>query len=334
LNLLSSPTVACKRWVYDQYDSMVRTGTIPSSYDAAVVRIKGTNRALVLKTDCNARYVYLNPRRGGQIAVAEAARNVACTGATPVAITNCLNFGNPYDHEIYWQFKEAVAGIGDACRILGTPVTGGNVSFYNESPDGAVLPTPVIGMLGVLDDARLAVPSTFRRSGDIILLLGDELGEIGGSEYLFQRTSKIVGEAPLMDLAAEKSLQALLADFSKRSLISSAHDCSEGGLAVALAEALFDNRGQLGATIDRYVNPQIRSDFSLFGETQTRVVVSANPENLTTILGLAKSQGVPATVIGSVNGNGLLNIVGEISISVRQAEEAYRRAIPEAVGEV
>ncbi|TSA23957.1 phosphoribosylformylglycinamidine synthase subunit PurL [bacterium] len=334
LNLLSSPTVACKRWVYDQYDSMVRTGTIPASYDAAVVRIKGTKKALVLKTDCNARYVYLNPRRGGQIAVAEAARNVACTGAAPVAITNCLNFGNPYDPEIYWQFKEAVAGIGDACRILGTPVTGGNVSFYNESPDGAVLPTPVIGMLGLLDDARLAVPSTFKRSGDIILLLGDELGEVGGSEYLFQRMSKILGQAPLLDLAAEKSLQALLVDFSKRSLISSAHDCSEGGLAVALAEALFDNRGQFGATIDRYVNAQLRSDFSLFGETQSRVIASTNPENLTTILSLAKSRGVPATVIGSVNGNGLLNIGGEISISVREAENAYRRAIPEAVGEV
>jgi phosphoribosylformylglycinamidine synthase II len=334
LDLLSSPTVACKRWVYDQYDSMVRTGTIPSSYDAAVIRIKGTSKALVLNTDCNARYVYLNPRRGGQIAVAEAARNVACTGATPIAITNCLNFGNPYDPEIYWQFKEAVAGIGEACRVLETPVTGGNVSFYNESPDGAVLPTPVIGMLGLLDDFRRAIPSTFQRSGDTILLLGDELGEICGSEYLFQRIAKIVGDAPLLDLGAEKALQDLCVDLSKRSLISSAHDCSEGGVAVALVEALFVDGNQLGATIDRYVKPQIRADFSLFGETQSRVVISANPANLETILALAHSGHVPAAVMGSVNGTGLIRIGSEILVSVRVAEAAYRSAIPRAVGEV
>lgn len=333
LNLLSSPTVACKRWVYNQYDSMVRTDTIPSSYDAALVRIKGTHKGLVLKTDCNARYVYLNPRRGGQIAVAEAARNVACTGATPVAITNCLNFGNPYDPEIYWQFKEAVAGIGDACRILGTPVTGGNVSFYNESPDGPVLPTPVIGMLGLLDDADLAVGSTFQHCGDLILLLGDERGEIGGSEYLFQRTSKITGDAPSMDLAAEKALQALCVDLSRRSLISSAHDCSEGGFAVALAEALFGTGEQIGATIDCYVNPQFRLDYCLFGETQSRVVISTSPKRLDAILDLAQSRGVPATVIGSVNGSGLMKIRNEISISVRLAEETYRSIIPRAVGE-
>ncbi|MDP2884869.1 MAG: phosphoribosylformylglycinamidine synthase subunit PurL [Ignavibacteria bacterium] len=334
LTLLSSPTIACKRWVYNQYDSMVRTGTIPSSYDAAVVRIKGTRKALVLKTDCNARYVYLNPRRGGQIAVAEAARNVACTGATPLAITNCLNFGNPYDAEIYWQFKEAVAGIGEACRVLGTPVTGGNVSFYNESPDGAVLPTPVIGMLGLLDDAELAVSSTFRHAGDIIILLGEERGEIGGSEYLFQRASRIVGEAPLMDLVVERALQHLLVDLSKRSLISSAHDCSEGGVAVAISEALFVGDERFGVTIDRYVNPQLRFDFSLFGETQSRVIISANPGRLDDVLGLASSRGVRATVIGSVSGSGHIKIGSEISISVRSAEETYRSAIPKAVGEV
>ncbi len=182
LGLLRSPTIVCKRWVYDQYDSMVRTNTIQKSYDASIVRIKGFNKGLALKTDCNARYVYLNPRRGAQIAVAEAARNVACVGATPVAITNCLNFGNPYDPEIYWQFSEAVAGIGDACRALDTPVTGGNVSFYNESPEGAVLPTPVIGMLGLLDDVEKAVPSTFQHEGDMIMVLGRDLGEVGGSE--------------------------------------------------------------------------------------------------------------------------------------------------------
>ncbi len=181
LNLLGSPSIASKRWVCDQYDSMVRTNTVPMSYDAAVVRLKGTKKALVLKTDCNGRYVYLNPKRGGAIAVAESARNVACTGATPVAITNCLNFGNPYNPEVYWQFKEAASGIREACLALDTPVTGGNVSFYNESPDAAVLPTPVIGMLGVIDDGDIPVPSTFRQPGDAIVLLGVERGEVGGS---------------------------------------------------------------------------------------------------------------------------------------------------------
>ncbi|MCX6135718.1 MAG: phosphoribosylformylglycinamidine synthase subunit PurL [Ignavibacteriales bacterium] len=332
LRLLSSSTVASKQWVFDQYDSMVRTNSIPASFDAAIVRIKGTKKALALKTDCNGRYVYLNPKRGAQIAVAESARNVACTGALPVAITNCLNFGNPYDPEVFWQFKEAAAGIKDACIILDTPVTGGNVSFYNESPDAAVLPTPVIGMLGVLDDVDKAVPSSFQTPGDSILLLGQELGEIGGSEYLFQQTGKVLGDAPLIDLQAEKSLQALCISLAAKCLIESAHDCAEGGLAVAAAEALFGSSNGLGATMS-YPRPELRPDFSLFGETQSRILVTVRREKLELALGEALKQNVPAKVIGEVTKNQELRIGAEIALRVETAEEAYRCAIPKAMGE-
>lgn len=335
LDLLSSLTIACKRWVFHQYDSMVRTNTVPSSYDAAVVRIKGSRKALVLKTDCNARYVYLNPWRGGQIAVAEAARNIACTGATPLAITNCLNFGNPHDPEIYWQFKEAVAGIGDACRALDTPVTGGNVSFYNESPEGAVLPTPVIGMLGILEDAEKAVPSNFQHEGDMIIVLGRDLGEIGGSEYLLKCRAKLLGDAPAMDLAAEAKLQALCIELASQSLISSAHDCSEGGLAVAIAEGLIDSDPSLslGLTLSRYPSPEIRPDFALFGETQSRIVISTNPENVDTVRTDATFHGVQATVLGEITRNATLRIGNLISLPSDTLRNAYRDAIPHAVGE-
>jgi phosphoribosylformylglycinamidine synthase len=333
MDLLRSPSISCKRWVYDQYDSMVRTGTVPVNYDAAIVRIKGTKKAIAVTTDCNGRYVYLNPRRGGQIAVAEAARNIACTGAKPLAITNCLNFGNPYDPEIYWQFKEAVAGVGEACRVLDTPVTGGNVSFYNESPDGSVLPTPVIGMLGVIDDVDKAVPSAFQASGDIIVMLGKELGELGGSEYLFQRSGQVTGDAPAIDLGAEKPLQALCLTLTEQALISSAHDCSEGGLAVALAEALIESHGSLGATIEEYANSSLRADRALFGETQTRVILSCHPDNLTAVLVLAGELGVPAKVIGRVDHTSYLTICNEIKLAVDDLQDAYRSAIPTAVGE-
>ena len=333
LSLLRCPTIACKGWVYQQYDSMVRTNTILASYDSAIVRLKGLKKGLALKTDCNARYVYLNPRRGGQIAVAEAARNVACTGATPVAITNCLNFGNPYDPEIYWQFTEAVAGIGDACRALDTPVTGGNVSFYNESPDGAVLPTPVIGMLGVIDDVDKAMPSTFQHEGDMIMVLGRDLGDVGGSEYLFQQTGQVLGDAPAMDLAAEAKLQALCVELSSQSLISSAHDCSEGGLAVALAEGLMDADPSLGVQMTRFPSPEIRADFALFGETQSRVVVSMDPGNVDAVRTSATFRGVQATVIGEVTGDATIRLSNKVQIPAEAARTAYRTAIWKAVGE-
>jgi phosphoribosylformylglycinamidine synthase subunit PurL len=333
LNILRSPSISCKRWVYDQYDSMVRTNTVPISADAAIVRLKGSSKGLALTTDCNSRYAYLNPRRGGQIAVAEAARNVACTGATPVAITNCLNFGNPYDPEIYWQFSEAVAGIGDACRALDTPVTGGNVSFYNESPDGAVLPTPVIGMLGILDDVDKAVPSAFQHEGDMVMVLGRDLGEIGGSEYLFQQIGQLVGDAPALDLAAEAKLQALCIELASQSLISSAHDCAEGGLAVALTECVLEASQTLGVQMTRFPNQEIRSDLALFGETQSRVVISVNADNVDAVRTAATFRGVQAVVIGEVTGDELIKLSSKIQITVEEARKAYRSAISAAVGE-
>jgi phosphoribosylformylglycinamidine synthase II len=334
LDLLSSPTVSSKRWVYQQYDSMVRTNTVPTSSDAAVVRIKGTKKGISLKTDGNGRYVYLNPRRGGQIAVAEAARNVVCTGATPVAITNCLNFGNPYDREIYWQFQEAVAGIGEACRALDTPVTGGNVSFYNESPEGAVLPTPVIGMLGLLEDADVALPSRFQHSGDVIVLLGRDSGELGGSEYLFKRTSKILGDAPQLDLRLEKSLQALCISLASDRLIRSAHDCAEGGLAVALTECLFESGPEFGARIDNLPDPDLRLDMALFGESQSRIVISVDPPNTPDVFKRSNAYEVYATRIGIVNRTGRIQICNNIDMSVSDAESAYDLAIPKALGEI
>ncbi|HEV7836759.1 MAG TPA: phosphoribosylformylglycinamidine synthase subunit PurL, partial [Gemmatimonadaceae bacterium] len=235
--LLASPTIASKAWAYRQYDSTVRTNTvIGPGGDAAVLRVRGTNKALAVKTDCNGRYVYLDPRVGGRIAVAEAARNVACTGARPMAITNCLNFGNPTRPEVFFQFREAVAGMGEACRALGTPVTGGNVSLYNESPAGAVYPTPVIGMVGLIDDVSHITRATFQHDGDAILLLGDLGNELGGSEYLARIHDSVLGAPPACDLAREKTLIDALLESIRAGLVTSAHDCSDGGLAVALAE--------------------------------------------------------------------------------------------------
>jgi phosphoribosylformylglycinamidine synthase II len=333
LDLLASPTIAAKKWVYEQYDSMVRTNTATANCDAALVRLKGTGKALALKTDCNARYVYLNPRRGGQIAVAEAARNVVCTGAQPLGITNCLNFGNPYDPEIYWQFREAVLGIGEACRVLETPVTGGNVSFYNESPDGAVQPTPVIGMLGLLDNVSRALPSGFQSVGDVVVLLGDNRGEIGGSEYLYLRRGEPLGDAPFIDLHFEKTLQHITLHLARAGLLTSAHDCSEGGLAVSIAEACFCSPTKLGASTTELDSTKLRADFMLFGESQSRILVSASPANLPRIVEHCSSAGVPTRVIGNVTQERRLRIGTHIDVDLSIAEATYANAIPKAMGE-
>jgi phosphoribosylformylglycinamidine synthase II len=333
LDLLASPTIAAKKWVYEQYDSMVRTNTATANCDAALVRLKGTGKALALKTDCNARYVYLNPRRGGQIAVAEAARNVVCTGAQPLGITNCLNFGNPYDPEIYWQFREAVLGIGEACRVLETPVTGGNVSFYNESPDGAVQPTPVIGMLGLLDNVSRALPSGFQSVGDVVVLLGDNRAEIGGSEYLYLRRGEPLGDAPFIDLHFEKTLQHITLHLARAGLLTSAHDCSEGGLAVSIAEACFCSPTKLGASTTELDSTKLRADFMLFGESQSRILVSASPANLPRIVEHCSSAGVPTRVIGNVTQERRLRIGTHIDVDLSIAEATYANAIPKAMGE-
>lgn len=313
--LLGTPNIASKRWVYEQYDTSVRTNTAQGpGGDAAVMRVKGTRRALAIKTDCNGRYVFLNPRRGTQIAVAEAARNVVCTGAQPLAITNCLNFGNPYKPEVYHQFTEACGGMGDACRIFDTPVTGGNVSFYNENPDGAVYPTPVIGMLGLIEDIDHITQAGFRREGDRVILLGRNRDEIDGSEYLASCHGIVGGDAPFIDLEEEHRLHVVLLQLIRRGLVRSAHDVSDGGLAVALAECCFLGAAPVGAVV-RLATEGIRKDALLFGESQSRVVISCDAANVDAVLAQARAAGIDAEDIG-VTGGSRLRINDDIDADV------------------
>jgi phosphoribosylformylglycinamidine synthase len=331
--LLSAPTIASKRWVYRQYDTTVRTGTVvaPGAGDAAVIRLRGTDKAIAMKTDCNGRYVYLDPRVGGRIAVAEAARNVACVGARPMAITNCLNFGNPKRPEVFFQFREAVAGMGDACRALGTPVTGGNVSFYNESPTGAVYPTPVIGMVGVVDALDHVTRSTFRADGEAIVLLGEPSDELGGSEYLSWVHGVVAGAPPQCDLERERATIDALLESIRADIVGSAHDCSEGGLAVALAECAMGNREQpMGAEIDLGVWSSLPLRALLFGEAQARIIVgTTDPAR---VLEIAARHGVPARRIGTVRASSdtLTITVGDRTIHapLERLARAYHEAIP------
>jgi phosphoribosylformylglycinamidine synthase len=330
--LLGSPTIASKRWVYQQYDHTVRTNTVvgPGS-DAAVVRVRGTDRAIALSTDCNGRYVYLDPRAGARIAVAEAARNVACAGGRPRAITNNLNFGNPRKPEVYFQLREAVAGIAEACTALETPVTGGNVSLYNESPLGAVYPTPVIGMVGVIESLPHVTRSHFTGDRDGIVLLGENTAELGASEYLQRIHGVVAGAPPRCDLAAERRLVDALLDAIRSGAVRSAHDCADGGLAVALAECVMLDRERLtGATVDLSDWSALPLRALLFGEAQGRVIVST-PDALN-VLAIARRHGVPATTIGTVHAEGgALDItIGERSLHfpVARLAEAYHEAIP------
>ncbi|MGH7595463.1 MAG: phosphoribosylformylglycinamidine synthase subunit PurL [bacterium] len=322
LTLLASPNIASKQWVYQQYDHTVRSNTViaPGS-NAAVLRIKGTGKGVALKTDCNGRYVYLNPRRGAMIAVAEAARNVVVSGARPVAITNCLNFGNPYKPEIYWQFKEAIAGISEACRVLETPVTGGNVSFYNESPGRAVYPTPAIGMLGILDDIRHATTAFFKNEDDEIALLGANLEEVGGSEFLKMMHGQVAGDCPFIDLQEEKAMQAACLEAIQTGLLNSAHDVSDGGLGVALAECcIMNNERPIGATFELW--PYDRADFALFGESQSRIIVSYTSSYRGAIAQICQKHGVPFSVLGRTGGDSL-RIPDLLEVSLAEMTERY-----------
>jgi len=330
--LLSAPTIASKAWAYRQYDSTVRTNTvIGPGGDAAVLRIRGTSKAIAVKTDCNGRYVYLDPRIGGRIAVAEAARNVACTGARPMAITNCLNFGNPTRPEVFYQFKEAVAGMGEACRALGTPVTGGNVSLYNESPSGAVYPTPVIGMVGLIEDLSHITRATFQRDGDAILLIGEIGGELGGSEYLATIHGKVLGAPPRCDVKRERAVIEVLLEAIRSGAVSSAHDCSDGGLAVALAECCIANpERESGAEIDLSSYSGIPDRAVLFGESQGRIVVSSTvPER---VLEIAAKAGIPCAQIGRVRCHSdMLDVTlpnGSMRSSLARMHRAYHGTIP------
>ena len=333
--LLSSPTIASKKWVYRQYDHMVRTNTINyPGFGAGVVRIKGTNRALAMSVDGNGRYCYLDPRRGAMLAVAEAARNVACAGARPLGATNCLNFGNPERPAIMWQFAKAVEGIGEACRALDVPITGGNVSLYNETDGKAVYPTPVIGVVGLLEQADRVISRRFKDPGDAIVLLGDDRGELGGSEYLKVVHDLVRGLPPSLDLDRERALQQLLVALADERLIRSAHDCSDGGLAVTLAECSFDTNG-MGAEIaigavDVAADASVNVAAALFGESASRVLVSVSPDDVTTVLERASAARVPARVIGQTGGN-LLRIAVDgdtrIDVTVDDAERRWAAAI-------
>ena len=335
LALLAAPNIADKRWVTQQYDQQVLTNTVlvPGA-DAGVVRIKGSDRAIAVCTDGAGRAVSLDPWAGAARSVCEAARNVACTGARPLAVTDCLNFGNPERPEIYYQLREAVRGIGDACRALGTPVVSGNVSLYNESSGVAVTPTPVIGMLGVLDDVTTVVRMGFQRPGDAIWLLGAEIGQpaatLGGSEFLVQQHDRVAGPIPV-DLDAEAALVRLLVAAAERRLLRSAHDCSDGGLAVALAECAI--AGALGADCAG-VAWDGRRDAALFGEAGARAVVSLDPAHTDALAALAAEIGVVVTPLGTVaaaDPDARLRLGAAIDVALAEATAAHREALPRAL---
>jgi phosphoribosylformylglycinamidine synthase II len=327
LKVFSSPNIASKRWVYEQYDSMVRTNTfVGPGCDSAVIYIKGTNKALAMKTDCNARYVYLNPKEGAKIAVAESARNIVCSGGIPLAITNCLNFGNPYKPEIYWQFAEAIVGIGEACRFFDTPVTGGNVSFYNESPDRAVYPTPTIGMLGLVEDLSHITTSFFKDAGDLIYILGEDKEELGGSEYLKVIHKKVEGDSPQLDLQVEKILQDTVLELIKKNLIKSAHDVSEGGIVCALAECcIINDEKMVGAEITLPIKS--RKDFSYFSESQSRIIVSVSSNKKDEFEKLLQSVDQPFTSIGKTGGSSL-KINSDVKVTLEELADLYFNTIP------
>ena len=322
LTLLSSPNITDKQFVFRQYDSTVRSNTVQGpGGDAAVIRLKGTQKGLAISTDCNGRYVYLNPRMGGQIAVAESARNVVCSGAEPIAITNCLNFGNPQDPEIYWQFKEAVLGIGEACRALNTPVTGGNVSFYNETGETAVYPTPVIGMVGLLENIEQNTTIEFKDAGDFIVTLGALNGCVGGSEYLRTIHGQIKGPIPHLNLELEMGIQELCLDAIKKGIIKSAHDLSDGGLAVNISESIMHSKPGLGAKLD--VVRKLRDDELVFGECQSVIVVSLEEAALYELILLAQKLDVHTQTIGRVTDIGSLVINDLMDIPRKKLKNAY-----------
>jgi phosphoribosylformylglycinamidine synthase II len=301
LKLLASPSIASKGWVFRQYDHMVGTNTVvcPGS-DAAVVRIKGTTKALAMTTDGNSRYCLLNPYLGGGLAVAEAARNLVCAGAQPIGVTDCLNFGNPERPDIMWQFIMAVEGIADACRTLEIPVVSGNVSFYNETNGLSIYPTPILGMVGLIERQEAVTTQWFKQPGDCVFLLGETKEDLGGTEYLKVIHSREQGSPPWLDLDREKALHSCLLTLTSNELVQSAHDCSEGGLLVALAECCLTHPSTpLGATVILILH-RLRLDALLFGESPSRILVSIKPEHVEQFMETAKNSGVPITALGRV----------------------------------
>ena len=329
LRLLGAPNVASKRWVWQQYDSRVQGQTVagPGS-DAAIVRVPGSLKALALSTDGKGRYGALDPYLGAVHAVAEAARNVAVSGARPLAITNCLNFGNPERPVVMWQFAESIRGIRDACVVLETPVTGGNVSFYNESGGSSIWPTPVIGMLGLLEDHRLRVPAGFPRSGLAVYVLGETFGELGGSEFAESVIGVVAGTPPAIDLVQEHALHELLHDAAREDLLASAHDCGDGGLGVALAEAAIDGCNGFAVTVAN----DLPGHVALFSESASRVVVSVGPEHEDRLIALASAHGVPITRLGETGGPRVV-FDGMFETTVEELREIFETAIPRLMQE-
>lgn len=327
-SVLAQPTVANKAWVYEQYDHIVRANTaVKPGSDAAVVMVRGTRKALAMSTDCNGRYVYLDPKVGGAIAVAESARNVVCSGAEPLAITDCLNFGSPEKPEVFWQFEKACEGMSEACIALDSPVIGGNVSFYNERSGDAIYPTPTVGMVGLITDVDHITTQDFKHEGDAIILLGETFAELGGSEYQKLATGSISGRPPQIDLNKEAAVQKLVLAAIRKGLVKSAHDLSEGGLGVALAESCFGK--EFGAEVA--LESALRPDVLLFSESQSRILLSTAQEQAEAVLALAAELGVPAQVIGKTGGSSLVvkvNGAEAINASIQEVKAAWKDAIP------
>jgi phosphoribosylformylglycinamidine synthase subunit PurL len=323
--LIQLPSIASKSWVYDQYDSMVGTANTSTNNpsDAAVVWTKHGSKGVAVTTDCNSRYVYANPHTGAMIAVAEAARNIVCSGGEPLGVTNCLNFGNPYDPEVYYQFVNAIKGMGDACRAFNTPVTGGNVSFYNQNPDGPVYPTPTIGMVGLLDDVNEKMTLGFKEAGAEIFVLGPLNDDIHSSEYLHKICGVEHSPAPYFDLATEQKVQQLISSLIKNKVLASAHDVSEGGLFITLCESGFVNN--LG--FDIQLPHDLRKDAFLFGEGQSRVVVTVAAAQKDALLAMATNAGVDCISVGATT-NGGVTISGNDWGNISHWKTAYQGVIP------
>jgi len=326
-DVISSLNIASKEWIYSQYDYMVRTDTvITPGMDAAVVRIKGTKKAVALTTDCNGRYCYLDPYIGSQVAVAEAARNLCMVGAKPIGVTDCLNFGNPEKKEIYWQLKNSIFGIAKACETLQIPVVSGNVSLYNENEGEAIYPTPVIGMAGLIEDVSKICTMDFKKESDVIIILGKNKGELGGSEYLKVCFGMVKGQPPRIDLEEEKRLQELVLKLIDEGLIKSSHDISEGGFAAALVESAIS--GKKGAKIS--LQTSLREDVELFSESQSRALITVSPEKVEEVLKIAYEYQVPAQKVGVVEGKDIvIDVNGKriIDLPLEALEESWRGRI-------
>jgi phosphoribosylformylglycinamidine synthase II len=342
LSLLSSPTIASKRWIYEQYDHMVRTNTIvrPGS-DAAVVRIKGTDKAVAMTVDCNGRYCLLHPYEGARLAVVEAARNLVCSGAEPIGLTDCLNFGNPERPDIMWQFVLAIEGLKDACEHFKIPIVSGNVSFYNETNGLSIYPTPMLGMVGLIEDANQAMTQWFRGDGDAIILLGKTRDDLGGSEYLKVLQHREQGSPPFLSLDIEKALHDFVLNVIREGLVQSAHDCSDGGFAVALAECCVSGPSAARGAVVKLGLGSLRRDALLFGESQSRIILSSRPHAVESLLSRAEAAGIPAAQIGTVGGDRLVIQVESgrlaegcrIDLPVGQVSARWTRALEEQLSQ-